>query len=203
MSRYMDELLEREGAFIQGFNFRHIHPHLGRPCKHCSKSDASHRCISCFSSPLLCGECTVNSHIHMPFHTIEVWNGSFFARTDLRTLGLIVSAHEGGGLCPHRRPNETTIPLTVVDVSGVHMIAFAYCYCPGRLEPLQQLLALQLWPATIRQPATVFTFAMLDDYHHHSLASRKSAQDYWEVLRRKTNNDFPEEVPVCHYPFII
>jgi hypothetical protein len=94
------------------------------------------------------------------------------------------------------------MPITVVDVSGVHTIAFAYCYCPGRLEPLQQLLALRLWPATVKQPATVFTFAMLDDYHHHSLASRKSAQDYWEVLRRKTNNDFPEEVPVCH-PFLI
>jgi hypothetical protein len=143
----------------------------------------------------------VNSHLNLPFHTIEVWNGSFFACTDLQTLGLIVSAHGNGSLCPHRLPKETAVPITVVDVSGVHTIAFAYCHCPGCLTPLQQLLTLQLWPATIKAPATFFTFSLLDDYHHHSLASRKSANDYWQVLCRKTNNGFPEAVPVCIFFF--
>ena len=195
----MKLLLENEHIFLEGFNSRHTHADLGRPCPNCPNSvssEALYRCVMCFGSPLLCQTCMVCSHQYLPFHMIEQWNGRFFARTDLRSLGLVISAHHDRLPCPNRGPSEKGTCITVVDISGVHEVMFAYCHCIGCLDPWQQLFSLQLWPATLAEPNTIFTFALLDDYHHHSLASRKSAHDYWQVLCRKTSYGFPEAVPV-------
>ncbi|KIJ32916.1 hypothetical protein M422DRAFT_183880, partial [Sphaerobolus stellatus SS14] len=155
-----------------------------------------YRCPECFVRPLLCHQCIVQSHRHLPFHRTEVWNGKFFAAAPLATLGSIVSLHSGHGLCPERPKAWYPQNLTVIDVNGVHDIKFCFCYCRTRLPILQQLLYAKLWPATISSPSTAFTFAALDDYHHHTLTSRKSAHDYWQTLCRKTSNGFPDRISV-------
>ena len=61
---------------------------------------------------------------------------------------------------------------------------------------MQQLLRSQLFPATVDQPTTAFTFNVLREYHIHSLESKKSAYSYMGALRRLTDNTFTLDVPV-------
>ena len=61
---------------------------------------------------------------------------------------------------------------------------------------MQQLLRAQLFPATVDQPTTAFTFNVLREYHVHSLESKQSAYSYMGALRRLTNNTFIDDVPV-------
>jgi hypothetical protein len=58
----------------------------------------------------------------------------------------------------------------------------------------------RLFPATIEQPATTFTFNLLKQFHVHCFESKKSAFDYIGALRRLTNNVRTDLVPVSAGP---
>ena len=61
---------------------------------------------------------------------------------------------------------------------------------------MQQLLKVQLFPATTEQPTTVFTFGLLQEFHLHSLESKSTVYGYMGALRRLTNNTFTMDIPV-------
>ncbi|KIJ44922.1 hypothetical protein M422DRAFT_107674, partial [Sphaerobolus stellatus SS14] len=157
-------------------------------CRNCTESaNAEFRCRDCFMSPLFCQSCVLQTHIHLPYHRVERWNGQFFAATDLMELGHIVSLHAGSVLCPERPSKNELSKLTVINVNGVHKVHICFCYCRNQRPHFEQLLANGLWPATIKEPSTAFSFALLEDFHLHALISRKSGHDYWEVLCHKTS----------------
>ena len=54
--------------------------------------------------------------------------------------------------------------LTVVHTSGVHCCDVRYCNCPSAETSHLQLATAGLFPATIKEPQTVFTFQVLDDF---------------------------------------
>ena len=69
---------------------------------------------------------------------------------------------------------------------------------PSRLrtpEPLQ-LLRVGLYPASWSTPRTFFTVSVMKHYHLLSLQGNLSAQDFYAVLSRSTDNIDPKEVPV-------
>jgi hypothetical protein len=56
---------------------------------------------------------------------------------------------------------------------------------------------MRLYPATTNRPETVFSFAVLDYFHIDSLECKTSALNFYNKLRRITNSQFPNRVPVC------
>jgi hypothetical protein len=48
----------------------------------------------------------------------------------------------------------------------------------------------------MERPETAFTFAVLNDFHIHSLTSKKSALDYVDALQKLTSAAFPRQTPV-------
>lgn len=87
--------------------------------------------------------------------------------------------------------------LTVVDTTGIHQIRAQYCRCPesSRIPEYQQLLQLGLYPASITQPRTVFTFRVLNDYDLLNLETKSTPQRYLAMLQRLTTDIFPDTLP--------
>jgi len=86
--------------------------------------------------------------------------------------------------------------LTVVHTSGVHFCDVRYCNCPDAGASHLQLVKAGLFPATTKEPRTVFTFQVLDDFIMDNVECSTSAMNYYSKLRRVTSNAFPSLVPV-------
>lgn len=61
---------------------------------------------------------------------------------------------------------------------------------------INQLLRLQLYPATVIDPMTAATFRVLDFFLLNTLVSKISAFDFYATLSRKTDNTGTRDVPV-------
>ena len=68
--------------------------------------------------------------------------------------------------------------LTIVDTTGIHQVQAHYCRCAESLclPDYIQLLRNGLFPASIAQPRTVFTFRVLDDYDLLNLETKATPQ---------------------------
>ncbi|KIK76360.1 hypothetical protein PAXRUDRAFT_170176, partial [Paxillus rubicundulus Ve08.2h10] len=86
--------------------------------------------------------------------------------------------------------------LTLVDVTGVHLLWVCYCICPTSQQFHMQLLESGLLSATIDQLRTAFSFSVLNDFIHNNLECGTSASNYYNKLQRITSNIFPHLVPV-------
>jgi hypothetical protein len=86
--------------------------------------------------------------------------------------------------------------MTVIDWSGVHEIGVSWCCCPGAPKHDMQLMMAGLFPATFHNPKTAFMFWVLEDYHLDNLECKTTPSQFFSCLRRLTNNEFPNTVPV-------
>lgn len=171
-----------------------------------------YRCYECFQLDLVCSECLKDQHKFMPFHWGQKWNRRFFEKLDLSLLGYEINLGHRETVCPevlHRNAtaqysaasDQTREParrFTVAHVNGIHQCKINYCECLGRRESYLQLLEFGIFSSSKENPRLGFTFATLKDFEAHNNASKKSAHDYLDVLRRKTNNFLPDEVAVCY-----
>ena len=87
--------------------------------------------------------------------------------------------------------------LTVVDTTGIHQLQAHYCRCAESscLPDYLQLLRNGLFPASIAQPRTVFTFRVLDVYDLLNLETKATPQRYLAKLQRLTTDLFPDALP--------
>jgi CxC2 like cysteine cluster associated with KDZ transposases len=86
--------------------------------------------------------------------------------------------------------------IAVVDRSGIHEIGVSWCRCPEAPELDMQLMMAGLFPATFRNPKTAFTFRVLEDFHLDNLECKTTPSQFFSRLRRLTNDEFPNTVPV-------
>jgi CxC2 like cysteine cluster associated with KDZ transposases len=84
----------------------------------------------------------------------------------------------------------------IVHSTGVYQRSIRYCKCQHSLDPPIQLLQLHLFPSTFKNPATIFTFDVLDHFYIDAMECKTSAGSFFTKLRRLTSNAFPEQVPV-------
>ncbi|KAG2096706.1 uncharacterized protein F5147DRAFT_747542 [Suillus discolor] len=59
-----------------------------------------YRCRDCHGTELVCRQCVLHTHQWQLFHRIEYWNGSFFQRTSLKSLGLRIQLRHRSCLFP-------------------------------------------------------------------------------------------------------
>ena len=101
-----------------------------------------------------------------------------------------------GSSKPGRYDKEGHPIMTVVDRSGIHEIGVSWCCCSGAPEHDMQLMMAGLFPATFHNPKTAFTFRVLEDFHLDNLECKTTPSQFFSRLRRLTNDELPNTVPV-------
>jgi hypothetical protein len=118
----------------------------------------------------------------------QEWEGAFFKRVSLNSLGLVVQlGHTPGATCTTRRPGKHK--FTLIDVSGVHNVAVQFCACDDRITHRQQLMRACWWPATVRDPSTCATFAVIRLFQNMNCLGKISAFHFLRSLELLTNAD--------------
>jgi hypothetical protein len=95
-----------------------------------------------------------------------------------------------------RHDKEGNPMMTIIDRSGVHEIGVSWCSCPEAPERDLQLMMAGLFPATFHNPKTAFTFRVLEEFHLDNLECKTTPSQFFSRLRRLTNDEFPNAVPV-------
>ena len=193
-------------------------------CPKCQSKQGLLRCKNCFSRDVLCHTCCLVVHQNLPFHSIEKWTGCFFQVVSLNEEGLVLYLGHGGTPCPgtksktgictqetqaNKSADKGTMDeelgaweadnkkcLTVIDISGVHQLCIGWCQCEDAPGADVQLLRSRLFPASISNPSTAFTFGLLDYFHIDSVECKTSALSFFSKLWCLTNNYSPDSVPV-------
>ncbi|KAJ7019538.1 hypothetical protein C8F04DRAFT_1276138 [Mycena alexandri] len=159
-------------------------------CPRCTVGSPDHRCRHCFGGgELLCKACIVAAHTQLPLHQIEFWTGVIFERKTLKDLGMRIQLGHWHSVnrCPVPLPASGD-DFVIVDIHGVHNVAFDYCGCGTGSHPTVQLLRAHLWPATSTNPKTAATFTVLRQYHVMSFESKCSALEFYRSLERQNDN---------------
>jgi hypothetical protein len=86
--------------------------------------------------------------------------------------------------------------IIVVSSTGIFRRRIRWCQCPGATDAHIQLLRLNLFSASISRPSTAFTFDVLDHFHIDAMECKTAALNFYNKLRRITNNAFPGTSPV-------
>ncbi|KAK7024290.1 hypothetical protein VNI00_016414 [Paramarasmius palmivorus] len=175
---YLLEMLRLEG-----------HGSEERPCLCGAAEGVLYRCRDCSEGRVLCKSCTVSQHKSRPFHYIERWNGSFFERVTLKTLGLRIQlGHPSGHICS--MPRQARAGFVVVDIDSTQEVDVYFCMCqhPDVVgEQWQQLMRFELFPATSIQPHTAFTFRLLRFFHTLTLQGKINIYDYYISIQNRTD----------------
>ncbi|KAG1856534.1 hypothetical protein C8R48DRAFT_608216, partial [Suillus tomentosus] len=147
-----------------------------------------YRCRDCFGMEMSCQYCVVNQHRCSPLHIIEEWNGLFFQRIKLKTLGLRVQlGHTPSDRCYNPRPSKGD-DFVVIDINGIHEIGLDFCGCETAQVRYKQLSRARWYPATTTEPQTGATFNVLEHFHLLSYESKISAYEFFHGLARRTDN---------------
>ncbi|KAJ7895595.1 hypothetical protein B0H14DRAFT_2275472, partial [Mycena olivaceomarginata] len=188
---YLDEMLRLEG---RGYSA------IYSTCGGCQRPNPAFRCEQqmCYGPSLYCQTCIVKRHAALPTHWVEKWNGTFFERQDLKSLGLVIQlGHPVGYNCPN--PLKANKGFVLIDFTGVHIIDVNFCQCDGRLEKRQQLMRVRWWPATARDPQTCATFGLVRFFSNIKLSGKGtwavSSHNFLRSLELLTNNDGLNPVP--------
>jgi len=127
----------------------------------------------------------------------QKWNGHFFKKAPLSTLGLRIQLEHDGDHCS--MPVPALSNFLVFDVSGVHQVNVNFCGCGPtyELDKHIQLLWKRWFPATTTRPQTIFTFECLNTFHELTLQGKTMLYDFYHVLLRKTDNANVHPSIVC------
>lgn len=186
-------------------------------CPDCTVDEAHFKCNDCSEGVMRCSSCIVSFHQRLPLHRLQVrryplfhadshsphpkvWNGKYFEKATLESLGHIMNLAHPTNVCPVGPEIQR---ILVVDMSGYHYVRVRFCACSASsfLEPFRQLLRFQWYPASILRPKTVFTFDLLDSYHKFSMQGKLNVFDFYTSIMQKTDNRGHEKVKVCSSHF--
>ncbi|KAF8162287.1 hypothetical protein K438DRAFT_1775989 [Mycena galopus ATCC 62051] len=118
----------------------------------------------------------------------QKWNGEYFDRLSLYELGLVTQlGHPPGYSCPSARAAHKD--FVVIDVTGIHNVRVQFCECDSRVKHRQQLMRMRWWPATVKDPQTCATFAVVKLFQIINCLGKVSAYDFVRSLELLTNND--------------
>ena len=101
-----------------------------------------------------------------------------------------------GSSKPGKNDKDGNPIITIIDRSGIHEIGVRWCCCPNAPKRDMQLMTAGLFPATFRNPRTAFTFRVLEEFHLDNLECKTTPGQFFSRLRRLTNDEFPNAVPV-------
>ncbi|KAK7015899.1 hypothetical protein VNI00_019007 [Paramarasmius palmivorus] len=193
-SRFLQELMSLEGR-------GRVEP----ACSKCAKPVVEvFRCKACWGHKLFCQGCIVEEHQTRPFHFVESWNGDYFEKVTLASLGLVIQlGHDHGEECLVKHRGHTG--FVVVDLDGLQDIVVDFCACKPIKEAgeyWEQLMQKELYPATVEDPQTAFTFRTLSFFHTLTLKGKVSQYDFYHSLEARTDGAGLREVKDRYDSFV-
>jgi CxC2 like cysteine cluster associated with KDZ transposases len=126
---------------------------------------------------------------------VQKWNGAFFERAKLKSLGVRLQLHHPGCPNPERTFNDDFV---IIHSNGIHCVGLDFCNCAYAPSHYVQLLRHRLFPATTAQPKTAASFDVLKTFQMLSFTAKTNVYDFLHALVRRTNNTGTEKVPVSH-----
>ncbi|EEB91295.1 hypothetical protein MPER_10370 [Moniliophthora perniciosa FA553] len=81
--------------------------------------------------------------------------------------------------------------FVVVDVDSIQEVNVAYCRCQQKDvvgEHWQQLMRHELYPGSVDEPYTAFTFRTLALFHALTLQGKVTMFDFWYALEARSDN---------------
>ena len=199
MTQHYTPWLARLESLVEDILSWEVTPEPLSKCSRCLCLDAAYRCTECWDSGPLCTHCIIKAHRHQWFHWVERWNGEFFERHDLASLGSIIYLGHRGLRCPNMADDQQPSRITITHTNGIHRCKLQYCYCTGAPDRPSQLIRSRLWPSSLKRPQSAFTIPLLRLHDHLWLISKVNANDFMKTLKRLTNNTFPETATVRPY----
>ncbi|KAF7797133.1 hypothetical protein EIP86_008325 [Pleurotus ostreatoroseus] len=167
-------------------------------CLECGTPNPCIRCKDCFGGELFCEGCTIKHHERLPLHLIERFNNGQFEDITLADLGLKVAlGHAYGGGCALGQARE----IVVLHTNGIHRVNVAFCQCDSSLTAWQQLMRVRWWPATVLNPSTAATFAVMRQFHYQNLHGNITAYDFYRSLEYLTDGRLLAKIPDREYQF--
>ncbi|KAH9911489.1 uncharacterized protein B0H18DRAFT_1168583 [Fomitopsis serialis] len=162
-------------------------------CPTCHDGIAEYRCEDCADLQLYCADCTAGRHMRLPLHRIKRWAEAHFQHANLKSLGVSMQmGHPSGQRCPNPKPAFDD-DFVILDVSGIHHVALDFCNCHRKVHLPNQLMRARLFPATVTNPKTAATFALMELFHLLRTQSKISAYEFYHTLARRTENVAPRE----------
>ncbi len=89
--------------------------------------------------------------------------------------------------------------LTVVNLTGIHLVNVRWCNCgdsPGRSSQRAQLLRLNWFPTTAERPNTAITFNALEFFHLMTVQEKITFYNFYETLLKRIDNSGLGQHPV-------
>ncbi len=196
----VDAFLPHIDALQESFMVLETEANAGGACPCGCQEPAMYRCCECFDASALCSGSIVSRHQLHPFHQIQSWTGTYFDTCTLKDLGLVICLGHGGARCP---ASCEVKEMVVVHTNGIHQCSLRFCDCNDIIQNFQQLMRSRLFPATVKFPATVFTFELLETFHQLTLCSKITPYDYFDTLKKLTNIAFPQDVEVRYSSILL
>ncbi|KZP14909.1 hypothetical protein FIBSPDRAFT_751237, partial [Athelia psychrophila] len=166
---YLDELMGLEGR-----------GRFQSACAGCIQTQPAYRCKDCVHGALWCQDCVVHEHRLNPLHVVEKWNGMFFEKTSLRSLGLRVRlGHAPGRYCKTKKQGNKD--FVVIHTNRIHTINLEFCRCTD-VKWHTQLLRYGWYPSTPTKPQTCATMEVLRQFHYMNLQGKLSAFSFYRAL---------------------
>ncbi|GJE98768.1 CxC2 domain-containing protein [Phanerochaete sordida] len=180
-------LAERDKFLSELHRLEGFRGHPEDICPRCPAGQSrkpEYRCKECIGGDILCRTCCRDAHALLPLHVISRWNGRFFEKAALRDVGVVVQlGHSPSSRCSNPRPGP--LDFMVMDIHGLHPVDVRFCACDNigaAGDPIEQLLRQELYPATLTNPSTVFTFSLLNMFQTLSSQSKVNAYDFYTSL---------------------
>ncbi|KAK7017104.1 hypothetical protein VNI00_018673 [Paramarasmius palmivorus] len=142
-------------------------------------------------------------------YVVEVVQGMEFSvllaslRVTKRARLVIQLGHPVGVKCKGRLVPRSG--FVVVDVEGVQEVTLQYCGCQRSEEvgrEWQQLMRFRLFPATVEEPHTAFTFRVLNHFHVLTLKGKVTLYDFYAALESLTDGSGTRDVKDRYEAFI-
>lgn len=114
-----------------------------------------------------------------------MWNGRFFDKCSLHSLGLRIQLGHRGKACG--KPAAGSVKFHVMDTNGFHYVNFDFCDCGLGPPRYVQLLRARLFPASTDRPQTAYTFDVLDSFQELSLQGKTNSYDFFVASVLKTD----------------
>ncbi|KAJ7019681.1 hypothetical protein C8F04DRAFT_1275979 [Mycena alexandri] len=194
---HMNALRAKEPEFLKILLSLHHRAQLLTQCG-CGKEGRLRKvaCNDCIQAELLCRQCWVNKHRHMPTHWAFVWNrhDRFFEKHDFSRVmsnGAIGLGHSGEW-CPNADVGQS---FTLVDLNGIHATCLAFCRCTGPegdagKPEFEQLLGAGIFPGSTDKPRTGYTMGMLQYHRQQRSQGKGSAYNFVLVPQRMADPFF-------------
>jgi len=116
-----------------------------------------------------------------------MWNGSYFHKVSLKSLGLWIQLQHVSMHCSN--PIASYKKFQVLHTNSIHDVAVNFCGCEQALPHHVQVLRHGLYPSSQAIVKTCATFQLLCHLHLLALTSKGSTYDFYHALEKSTNNN--------------